>query len=658
MENLEWYSYPKFELHIRFNKNGYFERFISGNWKPLSPSINTGRKVLTFSTSINNEKVYCVVPNFIYNFFNPKTNFDNHEIVYNDFNPNNCSIDNLILLPIDSARNYVNKPIALERLSSFVSNHLPHFIIKDIKWVHDLIEKPSKKGEKPTIQYTSNYDRTDVLIYNTKTKVGDWVKYRTIMSNKYKSKNIVNIEEYLNKIFLEKNLVPIPENFDESRVYKTPNNFPDVYLDYNNELFLIGELCLIQKTHTQYQLSLTSLDDLNVRFNVSPLEIVHQITGDELRKQPHTFWFDDVIENKLKEISDNYNLMPTYSQLKTCDSKLFSHFVHNGGKRRYVEFCEKLNLSFPVTFFDDNGKDFDSEDEFRIFAILDFNGYKDGVDVFRQVPYPDKTGRTLDFEIKTINTKLEFTGEVTDIATQRILEKQKDAETFGWQNFKIMKYISNEPHINFVKRLSTVLDIELNEPNWKFYYEKYGYGIDRLKSEIKKFLLENYDGNQTQNELSQIKWNLMRWAQRIWGDFVNVLFQNNIEIKHRFRVTPEFLNENLHEVISVIITDSGYLPCYYDTITNKSLSLQTKQFVRGIHKVYGKEFCDYDGFIYTKYHNHFKKPKQKPSKDYTVFELSDILSGYDSRSKVQTTFPGLYSQASKIGLIDKLYPIV
>ena len=129
MENLEWYSYPKFELHIRFNKNGYFERFISGNWKPLSPSINTGRKVLTFSTSINNEKVYCVVPNFIYNFFNPKTNFDNHEIVYNDFNPNNCSIDNLILLPIDSARNYVNKPIALERLSSFVSNHLPHFKI-------------------------------------------------------------------------------------------------------------------------------------------------------------------------------------------------------------------------------------------------------------------------------------------------------------------------------------------------------------------------------------------------------------------------------------------------------------------------------------------------------------------------------------------------
>ena len=72
----------------------------------------------------------------------------------------------------------------------------------------------------------------------------------------------------------------------------------------------------------------------------------------------------------------------------------------------------------------------------------------------------------------------------------------------------------------------------------------------------------------------------------------------------------------------------------------------------------GKEFCDYNGFIYTKYCSYFKKPKQKPSKEYTVFEISEILSGYDSRSKAQTTFPGLYSHALKIGLIDKLYPIV
>ena len=656
MENpkTKWYGYPNFESDLRFDRNGHFQRFISDKWKSLNPSINIGRKVLTFTTTINTEKVYCVVPNFIYKFFNPNTNFENNEIVYNDYNPNNCCIDNLTLLPIDLARDYVNRPQALKHISSFIDKNIPNFIIKDVKWVHNLVKKSSKKGGKPSIQYSSNYDRSDVLVYNTKTKVGDWVKYGTIT---HKRKGVVNKEEYLNKIFSDRNLIPLPENFDESRIFETPEKYPNIYLDFNNEVYIITELCLFQKSYTQYQLSICSLDkDSNERFSISPLEVINEITGEELRKDVHTIWFDEVIENTLKEISEEYILMPTYSQLKNYNTNLFGHFNRNGGKKRYIELCEKLGLSFPVVFFDDNGKDFDSEDEFRIFVILDFNGYKDGIDVFRQVPYPDNSGRTLDFEIKSLDTRLEFTGEVTETATQRILEKQKDSEIFGWNNFKIMKYISNESHSFFVERLSKVLNINLKEPNWKYYYEKYGYGIEKLKNEIKVFLNKNYPQVSKQNDLLKINWHLMRWAQRIWGDFTNVLFHNEIEIKHRFRVTPNFLNENLHEVIKKVIHDSGYLPCYWDSITDTSLSLQTQQFVKGLHKVYGEEFYQYGGFIYQQYSQHYKSPKKKPSRQYTVSELTTTLSGFENRSKAQKTYPGLYSYASKIGLIDIIYP--
>lgn len=649
----KWYGYPGFESNLRFNKNGHFERLISGRWRPLNPSVNKGRKVLTFSTTINCEKIYCVVPNFIYNFFNPKANFEGSEIIYNDYNPNNCSIDNLSLLPIDQARDYVNRPTALSRISSFMDVNTPNFTIKDIKWVHDLVEKPSVRGGNPTIQYTSNYDRSDVLIYNTKTKIGDWVKYRTIMSGKNKNK-----EKYLNKIFSDRNLVSLPENFNKNRIYKTPENYPNIYLDLDNTLYLINDFCLTKKSYTDYQLNVPSFTDYRDRFSISPLEVINVITGEELRKDVHTFWLPSVIESRLKEISDDMIMMPTYSQFKNADSALFSHFTRNGGKKQYVELCEKLGLSFPVVFYDENGKDFDSEDEFRIFAILDFNGYKNGIDVFRQVNYPDDSGRTLDFEIKSLNVRLEFTGEVTDEAIKRINEKEVDSNNFGWDNLKIMKYISNEPNKNFVKRLSEVLGVNLKEPYWKFYYETYGYGVERLKVEIKKFLLSNYNENQTQNDLSKLNRNLMRWAQKFWGDFVNVLFQNGIEIKHRFRVTPEFLSENLDKVIMRIISDSGYLPIYNEANTDKNLSLQTRQFVIGIHKIFGKEFSEYDGYIYKKYSKYFNKPKQKPSKDYSISELKEKLSGFKKRSEAQLSHPGLYSYASTIGLIDELYPVI
>jgi len=635
VKTLKWFDYPKFESHLRFNKKGEFQRFKSNKWVNLNPSVNKGRKVKTFSTSINNEKIHCVVPNFIYEFFSGEEITKYDEIVYRDKNNDNCDFDNLLKLPVSGARDFVNRDNADKRLNDYVKSDLIDFDIVKIEWVHELKTKQSKRNDLTSFRYTSDYNKTRVLLYNRVTKLGDWVSYRTIIGKRQRK----NKSDYINKIFKDKGLVPKPTNFDNNRVYETPDGYFNIYLNSDNKLYLIHELCLREKKYTKYQLAVPKIDNYDERFSISPFEIIEKLTGVELREEPHIFWKDDIIENRLIEMSNELTIMPTYTQLKNYDSALFSHFVRNGGKKRYTDLCEKLNLSFPVVFFDDFGKDFDSEDEFRIFAILKHNGYS----FDRQLPYPDNTGRTLDFDIHKL-CRLEFTGEVNEKAMNRINEKENDSISLGWDNFKIMKYVSNEPHNKFTERLSIVLGVTLEEPNWEYYYETYGFGIERLKEEIKKFLVNNYDGNQTQNELLKINWHLMRWAQRIWGDFANVLFQNNIEIKHRFRVTPKFLQDNLDSIIKSIINQCKYIPCYSQTFTDDKLTLQTIQFVKGLHKIYGDEFNYTGGFIYEKYKDYYKDSHKKPDWKKMIPEIIKLSSQGLSQSKIANHFNNVIEQ--------------
>jgi hypothetical protein len=650
----EWYDYPTFEEHVRFNRNGVFQRHISNRWKTLNPSINQGRKVVTFQTTIQNRKLYCVVPTFIYEFFSEDIIFGGHEIVHLDKDPTNCSFDNLKKLEISEARDWVNRDEALNRLKKHISSDLPNFTIKQINWVHTLKSKKSFRQGVPTKQFTSNYEKSEVLLFNDETGLGDWVSYCTIV--KPPRGGLKDKVDYLNKIFQDRGLEKKPGDFDENRIYQTPEGFYDVYLDFNNRLFLIEELCLRYKKYTDYQLSVPKIGDYNTRYSISPLEVIYALTGQEFRQTDvHVVWDEDTKLDRLKELASSNGVMPNYAQLRGVDSRLFSHYARIGGKSEYIKNCEDLGLIIPIIFFDDEGKDFDSDDEFRIFCILKYNN----INFDRQIPYPDDTDRTLDFLIKLSdeNIHFEFTGEINETAVDRLKDKIVDAPKFGW-NLKVMKYVSGESSTKFVIRLSEVLGVHLQEPNWEHYYDKYGYGVDRLKIEIKKFLLSHYPQISKQNDLLNINWHLMRWAQRIWGEFTNVLFQNDIEIKHRFRVTPKFLQDNLHEVIKKIIDVSGYLPCYWDSQTDKSLSLQTQQFVKGLNTVYGKEFNEYGGFIYEQYSHHFKSIKKKPSKDYTKDELINELRGYKNRSAVQREKSGLYSYASRIGLIDTLYPIL
>jgi len=647
---LKWYDYPSFEGFVRFNINGEFQRYIVGRWRNLNPSINGGRKVATFTTTVQNKKLYCVVPNFIYEFFSGEKITEGFELVYKDKDPKNCSFKNLLKLEILQARDWVNRDEAFERLNKYVINNLPNFTIKEIKWVHTLVSRDSFRKGVPTKQYTSNYEKSDVLLFNEDTKIGDWITYGTIINSRKSPTKV----DYINKIFADRSLFAKPQDFDENRIYRTPEGYYDVYLDFNNQLFLIHELCLRFKKYTNYQISVPQIDNYNSRYSISPLEIIHSVTGENLRQiDVHVVWDEETKNNRLKEIASSNHVMPTYSQLRMVDSKLFSHYNRNGGKSNYFKNCEQLALTIPITFFDDYFKDFDSDDEFRIFCLLKHNNI-----VFdRQIPYPDDSDRTLDFLIthKGESIHLEFTGEINESATDRLADKIKDAPKFGW-NLKVLKYEGAESSKNFTHRLSNILNIELDEPNWEYYFDKYGYGMDRLKKEIKEFLLKHYPQVSKQNDLLKINWHLMRWAQRIWGDFTNVLFQNEIEIKHRFRVTPQFLDENLHKVIKKLIEDSGYLPSLNNSLTDYSLSLQSRQFVQGLHKIYGKEFYQHGGFIYEQYSQYYKSPKKKPSSEYSTDELTKELNGYKNRSAVQKDKPGLYQYAHKIGLIDKLYP--
>jgi hypothetical protein len=52
----------------------------------------------------------------------------------------------------------------------------------------------------------------------------------------------------------------------------------------------------------------------------------------------------------------------------------------------------------------------------------------------------------------------------------------------------------------------------------------------------------------------------------------------------------------------------------------------------------------------------FPECTTKRSGDYSIREITEIISNFQNRHEVQLRYPGLYKYAKKLGLIDKLYP--
>ena len=585
-----WFDYPGFENNVRFNKDGKFQRFISGKWKYLNPSINKGRNVMTFSTTIKMEKLYCVVPKFVWEFFN-KPIPEGYDVSYKDNDPNNCNLNNLEIKHIGHIRDKENRKSQEELLYSIPSS----FIIKEIQWDWETKTRPSKKGGVDTIQYTIDYSPTKVLLYHPIEKIGGWVSYRTVRNYDDESKL---------DMFKSDNLFPFPEGFNENRVFKTEDGYPDLYLDTNRKIFSITETCLKYKSYTDYQLSLTHTDDWTKKLSISPNVIIESIEGVDPRED-RTKWTKEYEDKFFLDLVNIQGYTPEYGQLSSINYAFKINIDRQGGKNYYYDLCKKHNLDVIVAYFDEDGKNFDSYDEFRIFCLLRHNNLK----FERQSLYPDNSSRTLDFKIFDL-CRLEFTGRVNENAVERLDQKEKDAKLFGWDDFKVMDYVSHEPPDKFTERLSNILGIDLLEPNWNYFHTKYGYGLDKIKVKIKDFLLENYPKVSQQNELLKIDWHLMTWAKRLWGEFFSVLLENDIEIKHKTRITPKYLKENYKSLIQWVIKKEGFLPQYSQTLKeskyNKILSYQTKIIVRSLYYVFRDDFCKPSGILFEEYKTDMK----------------------------------------------------
>lgn len=615
---MEWFKYPSFENNVRFNKDGKFQRFIAGKWKYLNPSINKGRNVMTFSTTIKGEKLYCVVPKFIWEFFNGPIP-EGYDVSYKDNNSKNCNLNNIEIKHIGHIRDKENRKSQEEMLYGIPSS----FIIKEINWQWETKTKPSKKGGVDTIQYTIDYSPTKILLFHPIEKIGGWVSYRTMRNYDDESKL---------KLFKSDNLLPFPEDYDKNRVFKTDDGYPDLYLDHNRKIYLILETCLKYKSYTDYQLYLTHKDDYQKRLSISPNVIIETIDGVDPRED-RTKWTEEYEDKFFLDLINIHGYTPEFGQLSSIDYAFKINIDKKGGKNYYYELCKKHNLDVIVTFFDEDGKDFDSYDEFRIFCLLTHNNLK----FERQLEYPDNSSRTLDFIIYNI-CRLEFTGRVNETAIERLDQKEDDAKLFGWDDFKVMDYISNEPNDKFTERLSNIIDVDLLEPDWNYFHTKYGYGIDKIKVKVKNFLLKNYPKVSQQNELLKIDYHLMKWAKRLWGDFFSVLFENNIEVKHKTRISPKYIKDNYHSLIKWVIKKEGFLPQYAQTLKeseySKNLSYQTKIIVRSLYYTFRDDFSKPSGIIFDKYKKDMKFNFTKIDWTWELLNRIKILSKTLSQEKI------------------------